>query len=111
MLQSNPDINLIAGSDQGLEGAISALAAAKKTNVEMVGFGASAAGVAGVKAGTIYSETAQMPASEGRLGVKALIAAIRSGKTSGAIDPVAALPNSGIVTKGNASTFTSEWPG
>jgi ribose transport system substrate-binding protein len=111
MLQSNPDINLIAGSDQGLEGATSALAAAKKTNVEMVGFGASAAGVSGVKGGTIFSETAQMPASEGRLGVKALVAAIRSGKVSGAIDPVAALPNHGIVTKSSAATFTSEWPG
>ncbi|MEJ1229622.1 MAG: hypothetical protein WDM88_01720 [Galbitalea sp.] len=65
MLQSNPDINLIAGSDQGLEGALQALASAKKTDVTLVGFGASAAGVAGLKAGTIYTEVAQMPASEG----------------------------------------------
>jgi ribose transport system substrate-binding protein len=111
MLQSNPEINLIAGSDQGLEGATSALAAAKKTNVAMVGFGASAAGIAGIKSGAIFSEVAQMPASEGRLGVKALVTAIRTGKNSGAIDPVAALPNHGIVTKATASTFTSEWPG
>ncbi|HEY4267148.1 MAG TPA: sugar ABC transporter substrate-binding protein, partial [Galbitalea sp.] len=112
MLQSHPEINLIAGSDQGLEGAISALAAAKKTGkVELVGFGASAAGIAGVQSGAIFSETAQMPASEGRLGVKALVAAIRTGKNSGAIDPVASLPNNGVVTADTAKTFTSEWPG
>jgi ribose transport system substrate-binding protein len=111
MLQAHPEINLIAGSDQGLEGATSALTAAKNTGVEMVGFGASAAGIAGVNGGTIFSETAQMPASEGRLGVKALIAAIRTGKVSGAIDPVAELANNGVVTPATAKTFTAEWPG
>ncbi|NYI40227.1 sugar ABC transporter substrate-binding protein [Demequina lutea] len=110
MLQSNPDMNLIAGSDQGLEGAIQALAAAKKT-VAMVGFGASEAGIAGVKSGAIFSEVAQMPASEGKLGVRALIAAIRTGTDGGAINPVASLPNNGIVTKATATTFAPEWAG
>ncbi len=43
--------------------------------------------------------------------MKALVAAIRTGKNSGAIDPVAQLPNHGVVTKSSASTFTAEWPG
>jgi ribose transport system substrate-binding protein len=112
MLQSDPQINLIAGSDQGLEGAVQALSAAKKTGtVALVGFGASAAGVAGVESGAWFSEVAQMPASEGRLGVKALVEAIRTGKDSGAIDPVATLPDNGVINKGNAKGFTSEWPG
>jgi ribose transport system substrate-binding protein len=112
MLQSQPDLNLIVGTDQGLEGAVQALSAAKKTGkILLVGYGASAAGVAGVKAGTWFSDVAQAPASEGRLGVKALVEAIRTGKNSGAIDPVAKLPDDGIVTKANAAEFTAEWPG
>lgn len=112
MLQAQPDLNLIVGTDQGLEGAVQALSAAKKTGqILLVGYGASAAGVAGVKDGTWFSDVAQAPASEGRLGVKALVTAIRTGKDSGAIDPVAELPDNGIVTKANAAKFTAEWPG
>lgn len=112
MLQAQPDLNLIVGTDQGLEGAVQALSAAKKTGqILLVGYGASAAGVAGVKDGTWFSDVAQAPASEGRLGVKALITALRTGKDSGAIDPVAELPDNGIVTKANAAKFTAEWPG
>lgn len=112
MLQSHPDLSLIVGSDQGLEGAVQALAATNKTGkILLVGFGASAAGVAGVTSGAWYSNVAQAPASEGRLGVKALVEAIRTGKVSGTIDPVAALPNHGLVTKANAKEFTPEWPG
>lgn len=111
MLQAHPEMNLIAGSDQGIEGAVQALSAAKKTGVALVGFGASAAGVAGVESGAWFSEVAQMPASEGRLGVKALVDAIRTGKDSGAIDPVASLPDHGVVTKANVKGFTAEWPG
>jgi ribose transport system substrate-binding protein len=112
MLSSHSDLNLIVGTDQGLEGAVQALNAAKKTGkILMVGYGASAAGVAGVKDGTWFSDVAQAPASEGRLGVKALVDAIRTGKNSGAIDPVAQLPDNGVVTKANAAQFTAEWPG
>ena len=110
MLQAHPEIKIISGSDQGLEGALTVLASTKK-QVGLVGFGASGAGINGLKAGTIFSETAQAPASEGRLGVQALIKAIRTGKSSGAIDPVAQLPGKGLVTKENADQFTAEWPG
>ncbi|HKE64417.1 MAG TPA: sugar ABC transporter substrate-binding protein [Micromonosporaceae bacterium] len=110
MLQAHPDLSLIVASDQGLEGTTQALTAAHKS-VLMVGYGASAAGIAFVKAGTVFGDVAQAPASEGRLGVVALIKAIRNNTVSGAIDPVAQLPNGGIVTKDNADSFTAEWPG
>jgi ribose transport system substrate-binding protein len=54
---------------------------------------------------------AQAPASEGRLAMQALIQALRTGKNGGGIDPVAGLPDQGIVTKANVSQFTAEWPG
>ncbi|HEY7174130.1 MAG TPA: sugar ABC transporter substrate-binding protein [Micromonosporaceae bacterium] len=110
MLQAHPDLGLIVASDQGLEGATQALSAAHRS-VLMVGYGASAAGISFVKAGTVFGDVAQAPASEGRLGVVALIKAIRSNTVSGAVDPVAQLPDGGIVTKDNADNFTAEWPG
>ncbi len=112
MLQATPSLNLIVGSDQGIEGGAQALAAAHKTGkVILVGYGASAAALAGVASGAWYGDVAQAPASEGRLAVLAMIKALRDGKNSAGIDPVASLPNDGVVTKANASQFTAEWPG
>ena len=111
MLQANPDINLIAGSDQGIQGAVQALAAVSKTDALLVGYGGSAVGVAGVAAGTWYATIAMSPASEGRLGMQALIKALRDGVDSGAIDPAKDYPNNGIINKNVADQFTAEWPG
>jgi len=79
--------------------------------VILVGYGASAAALAGVASGAWYGDVAQAPASEGRLAVQALVKALRTGQDSGGIDPVAQLPDNGIVTKANVSQFTAEWPG
>jgi ribose transport system substrate-binding protein len=112
MLTANPDLNLIVGSDQGIEGGAQAVQAAHRTGqVILVGYGASAAALAGVASGAWYADVAQAPASEGRLAVQALVAALRTGKSSGGIDPVAQLPDGGVVTKANVSQFTAEWPG
>jgi ribose transport system substrate-binding protein len=112
MLQANPNLNLIVGSDQGIEGGAQALTTAHKTGkVILVGYGASAAALQGVASGAWYGDVAQAPASEGRLAVLAMVKALRKGKNSGGIDPVAGLPDNGIVTKANASQFTAEWPG
>jgi ribose transport system substrate-binding protein len=112
MLQANPSLNLIVGSDQGIEGGVQAVTAAHKTGkVILVGYGASAAALSGVASGAWFGDVAQAPASEGRLAVTAMIKALRDGKNSGGIDPVAGLPNNGIVTKANAGQFTAEWPG
>jgi ribose transport system substrate-binding protein len=112
MLTANPGLNLIVGSDQGIEGGAQAVQAAHRTGqVILVGYGASAAALAGVASGAWYADVAQAPASEGRLAVQALVAALRTGKSSGGIDPVAQLPDGGVVTKANVHLFTAEWPG
>jgi ribose transport system substrate-binding protein len=112
MLQANPNLNLIVGSDQGIEGGVQAVQAKGRTGkVILVGYGASAAALQGVASGAWYADVAQAPASEGRMAVTAMVHALRTGKTSGGIDPVAGLPNGGVVTKDNVSQFTAEWPG
>lgn len=110
MLQANPNLTLIVGSDQGIEGAQQAVAAAGK-KVILVGYGASAAALKGIRSGAWYGDVAQEPATEGRLAVKDLVKAIRTGVKSGAVDPVAKLPNAGVVTRKNVKKFHPEWPG
>jgi ribose transport system substrate-binding protein len=112
MLTANANLNLIVGSDQGIEGGVQAVAAKHLTGkVILVGYGASAAALAGVASGAWFGDVAQAPASEGRLAVQALVKALRTGQNSGGIDPVAQLPDNGIVTKANVTQFTAEWPG
>ncbi|HUA46202.1 MAG TPA: sugar ABC transporter substrate-binding protein [Solirubrobacteraceae bacterium] len=108
MLQSNSSINLIAGSDQGIEGAQQANTSKK---VVLVGYGGSAAGIDGVKAGKWFGTVQQTPATEGRLGMQQVIAAAQNGTNATAVDPLASLPNGGTITKANVTQFTPEWPG
>ena len=108
MLQSNSSINLIAGSDQGIEGAQQANTSKK---VVLVGYGGSAAGIAGVKSGKWFGTVQQTPATEGRLGMQQVVAAAQSGTSSAAVDPLASLPNGGTITKANVTLFHPEWPG
>jgi ribose transport system substrate-binding protein len=112
MLTSQPTLNVIVGSDQGIEGAAKALAGANQNDeVLLVGYGASAAALHGIASGTWYGDVAQAPAREGTLAMEALIAALATGKVSGAINPVAGLPDNGIITRANVSQFTAEWTG
>jgi ABC-type sugar transport system substrate-binding protein len=63
MLQAHSDMNLIVGSDQGIEGAIQAIG---KKKIILVGYGGSATGIQGVAAGTWYGDVAQLPAGHRR---------------------------------------------
>ena len=110
-LVANPTLNVIVGADQDCEGAQSALTSAKNTSVKLVCYGASATGIAAVKSGAWFADVAQLPATEGELGMIALIKAMKTGKGSGSQNPVAKLPNNGILTQANASKFNGEWPG
>lgn len=108
MLQSNSSINLIAGSDQGIEGAQQANTSKK---VVLVGYGGSAAGIAGVKSGKWFGTVQQTPATEGKLGMQQVIAAAQNGTNAAAVDPLASLPNGGTILKSNVDQFHAEWAG
>lgn len=110
MLTAHPDIQVITASDQGIQGAVQAIEAAGKTGkVSLVGYGGSATGVAGVAAGNWFATVLMTPASEGRLGMQALIKALRTGEDSGGINPTEGLPE--VITKDNSGEFTAEWVG
>ena len=96
MLSAHPEMNLIVGSDQGIEGAVQAIG---KKKITLVGYGGSAAALQGVGSGAWFGDVAQLPASEGRLAVLAAVKAVQDGTKGAGVHPVASLPNAGVVTK------------
>lgn len=114
MLAANPDMDVIVGADQAVLGALTAAQGAGVADqVRLVGYGGGQAGLDSVAAGTQVGTVMQLPATEGRLGVEQLIAAIRSGTPSAGMDPLAQLPDGGVVTSDNVEQFLAlaEWPG
>lgn len=113
ILTANPDIDLIATSDQGLQGAFLAIEAASAALADylFVGYGGSQWVQPQVANGTVFADVVQAPATEGRLGLEALIDAIRNGKHHGDVDPFADFPNNGVMTKATADQFAGEWVG
>jgi ribose transport system substrate-binding protein len=114
MLTAHPDLNVIMGADQAITGALQAVdAAGVKGKVLLVGYGGGAVALQGIASGDRYGTVMQAPATEGRLGVTNLIQAIRTGTPTDGVDVLADLPNGGVVTKDNVSTFLplAEWPG
>lgn len=113
ILTANPNVDLIATSDQGLQGAIQAIEAAGGSVADylLVGYGGSEWVKGQVADGVVYADVVQAPATEGRLGMEALIDALRNGVNRGDIDPFADFPNNGVMTKDTADQFTGEWAG
>lgn len=113
ILTANADIDLIATSDQGLQGAVQAIEAAGRGLDEflMIGYGGSAWGKERVSEGVVYSNVVQAPATEGRLAMEAMVDALRNGNNQGDIDPFADFPNNGVMTRDTADQFTGEWVG
>ena len=113
MLSAHSGINVIVGSDQDCEGAQQALTAANNTKVRLVCYGGSAYGVAQLqsKKGPWYADVLQMPETEGQDGMLMLVKALQTGKGQGTKNPVAGLPDNGILTPSNSKSFVGQWPG
>ncbi|MGH2842807.1 MAG: sugar ABC transporter substrate-binding protein [Solirubrobacteraceae bacterium] len=109
MMSAAPNIEVISGTDQGLEGAQEDTSLPK--SVVLVGYGGSAAGDAGVKAGRWYGTWSELPAKEGRIGMQTLVNAIRNHKDYPGVNSYAHQYDGGFVTKADLKHFTAQWPG
>jgi ribose transport system substrate-binding protein len=115
MLAAHPDLTVITGADQAITGAVTAVKdAGVADKVKLVGYGGGAIAFQGIAAGERYGTVMQAPATEGGLGTKMFIDAIRAGgEVQPGIDVLADLPDGGVVTKDNVDQFLTlaEWPG
>jgi ribose transport system substrate-binding protein len=112
IVAAHPDVSVIVSADQAITGAVQAVKDIKD-KVRLVGYGGGAIAFQDIAAGNRYGTVMQAPATEGRLGTEQLIQAIRTKTIMPGVDPLADLPDGGVVTKANVETFLplAEWPG
>ncbi len=112
IVAAHPDVSVIVSADQAITGAVAAVKDIKD-KVRLVGYGGGTIALQGIASGERFGTVMQMPATEGGLGTKQLINAIRTGTPAPGVDPLASLPDGGVVTKANVDYFLplAEWPG
>jgi ribose transport system substrate-binding protein len=112
IVAAHPDVSVIVSADQAITGAVQAVKDIKD-KVRLVGYGGGAIAFQDIAAGNRFGTVMQAPATEGRLGTEQLIQAIRTKTIMPGVDPLADLPDGGVVTKANVETFLplAEWPG
>jgi len=112
MLTANPNLDVIWGSDQGAEGAASAVAqAGKQGKVLIVGGGGGSIAIADVKSGVLFGELYNAPATEGKVAMQMMAKALTTGQSSGGVDVAATFPDNGAITKANVDKFTAQYTG
>jgi len=112
MLTANPNLDVIWGSDQGAEGAASAVAqAGKQGKVLIIGAGGGSIAIADVKSGVLYGELFNAPATEGTVAMQMMAKALTTGQSSGGVDVAATFPNGGAITKANVDQFKAQYTG
>ena len=111
IITATPDFSVVVGSDQSIQGILLALQDAGLTDKKLIGLGGSAPAIQGIKDGTWFGDVMGAPATEGKLAIEALVAALKDGTAAGGIDPLTTLPDEGLITAENVDKFTAEWNG
>lgn len=112
ILQVAPDFDVLVGADQSVQGAEIVLAEeGKLDHVRLVGWGGSTPALEGIAAGRWFGGVFGAPGDEGRIAMEAMVSALTGGADFGGVDPLAALPDDGLVTAGNVDQFTAQWDG
>ena len=112
ILQVAPDFDVLVGADQSVQGAEIVLAEeGKLDHVRLVGWGGSTPALDGIAAGRWFGGVFGAPGDEGRIAMEAMVSALTGGPDFGGVDPLAALPDDGLVTADNVDQFTAQWDG
>ena len=112
ILQVAPDFDVLVGADQSVQGAEIVLAEeGKLDHVRLVGWGGSTPALDGIAAGRWFGGVFGAPGDEGRIAMEAMVSALTGGPDFGGVDPLAALPDDGLVTAENVDQFTAQWDG
>ena len=112
ILQAQPDFDVVVGADQPLQGIELVLTdEGKLDDVALIGLGGSSPAIEGIRDGRWFATVFYAPASEGRLAMEAMIAALNDGTYTGGVDPNGGFADEGMVTSANVDKFTAEWDG
>ena len=112
ILQAQPDFDVVVGADQPLQGVELVLTdEGKLDDVALIGLGGSSPAIEGIRDGRWFATVFYAPASEGRLAMEAMIAALGDGTYTGGVDPNGGFVDEGMVTSANVDQFTAEWDG
>ena len=112
ILQAQPDFDVVVGADQPLQGVELVLTdEGKLDDVALIGLGGSSPAIEGIRDGRWFATVFYAPASEGRLAMEAMIAALADGAYTGGVDPNGGFADEGMVTAANVDQFTPEWDG
>ena len=112
ILQVAPDFDVLVGADQSVQGAEIVLAdEGKLDQVRLVGWGGSVPAIEGIAAGRWFGGVFGAPGDEGRIAMEAMVSALTGGPDLGGVDPLADLPDNGLVTADNVHLFTPQWDG
>ncbi len=112
IMQAQPDFDVVVGADQPLQGIELVLTdEGKLDDVALIGLGGSSPAIDGVRDGRWFATVFYAPASEGRLAMEAMIAALADGTYTGGVDPNGGFVDEGMVTAANVDQFTAEWDG
>jgi ribose transport system substrate-binding protein len=111
ILVGTSDIDVVVGADQSMQGVEIALEdAGMLGEVGIIGLGGSTPALAAIADGRWFGGVMGAPGTEGRLAMEAMVAAL-AGEDLGGFDPLLELPDMGLVTADNVSSFTAEWDG
>ena len=112
ILQVAPDFDVLVGADQSVQGAEIVLAdEGKLDQVRLVGWGGSVPAIEGIADGRWFGGVFGAPGDEGRIAMEAMVSALTGGPDLGGVDPLADLPDNGLVTADNVHLFTPQWDG
>ncbi len=111
ILVGTQDIDVVLGSDQGMQGVeIALMDAGVLDQVDIIGLGGSSPALAAIADGRWFGGVMGAPATEGRLAIEAMISAL-AGEDTGGFDPLLELPDEGLISADNVDSFTAEWDG
>jgi ribose transport system substrate-binding protein len=112
ILQANPGMDVIAGSDQLIHGAELAVDSAKLNGkVKLIGLGGSKIAINGIKSGAWYGTVVTLPYDVGVKSLEAVVAGVRDNKDGQAVDVIKALGMDPKLSKSNLGNFKPQWDG
>lgn len=111
ILQAAPEVNVIVGADQSMQGSAIVLADEGLTGIKLIGQGGSEPALAGITDGTWFGGVFGAPADEGRIAMEAMVQVLTGGGDLGGVDPLTSAPDNGLITADNVAQFTAQWAG